>query len=93
MKALILGYQVVDYVKKDSNEHKQGLSVYYAAANDRTAGLMTGETYVNKITSPELYQAIYALDVSAPVFVDMGFDMQIGSRYPKLVSIKVDSDG
>lgn len=91
MRAMILGYEPVEYVKKGTDQHKVGLSLYYAAANDRTLGLRTADQWVDKQRDAALYDLIMSADVSEPVWADMMFDVQVGSRYPRLVDIVLDA--
>lgn len=89
MKVTILGYQPVEYTSKKTGELKTGLSVYYAAENTNTIGLMTNDVWIDKTREPELYEQVRKLDVSKPLHANFGFEVEIGSRYPRLVSINV----
>ena len=90
MKVLLMGFQPVDYTNKN-NRHVLGVSLYYAAENPNTVGLMTDSTWI-PAENKTLYEQVLALPCTGePIPAEMNFDFQIGSRYPTLVDIKVNT--
>ena len=89
MKVMILGYEPVQYIKKSTQEEKTGISLYYAAENSKTVGLMTADTWIDKKRDPKLYDLVLTLDVTKPLPAEFDMDFEVGSRYPRIVGIKV----
>lgn len=87
MKALLLGWENVDYAKKGTNERVQGLTLYVAGENPKVTGLASEDKWVNRTSNPKLFDKITSWAMAEPVSVEIVEETVIGNRYPMLVDV------